>query len=109
MKQASPTPGVRLRLPSSHNSNTYDGLLSRVFVIVPMQEYAGKFLLTMKDYPPSQTLGSFNLEKIQQTLESGDWREVSRITTSTRVCPAVQPIELYESSFISYRRSMQQR
>ena len=27
---------------------------------------AGRFLMTMKEYPPSQTPGSFNLEKIQK-------------------------------------------
>jgi arylsulfatase len=35
-----------------------------------MNQFAGKFLMTMKDYPPSQTPGSFNLEKIQKQLES---------------------------------------
>lgn len=49
---------------SQHNSNTYnDWFLDRVFVITPMQQMAGKFLMTMKEYPPSQTPGSFNLEK----------------------------------------------
>jgi arylsulfatase len=56
---------------AQHNSNTYnDWFLERVFVLVPLQQLAGKFLLTMKDYPPSQTPGSFNLEKIQKSLES---------------------------------------
>ena len=30
---------------------------------------AGKFLMTMKDYPPSQTAGSFNLTKMQKQIE----------------------------------------
>lgn len=56
---------------AQHNSNTYnDWFLSRAFVLVPMQQMAGEFLMTMKDYPPSQTPGSFNLEKIQKQLES---------------------------------------
>jgi arylsulfatase len=36
---------------------------------------AGKFLMTMKDYPPSATAGSFNLTKMQKQIEamsSGD-------------------------------------
>ncbi len=33
-----------------------------------MQQFAGKFLISMKDYPPSQTPGSFNLEKIQKQI-----------------------------------------
>ncbi len=54
---------------AQHNSNTYnDWFLSRVFVLVPMQQFAGKFLISMKDYPPSQTPGSFNLEKIQKQI-----------------------------------------
>lgn len=54
---------------AQHNSNTYnDWFLSRVFVLVPVQQLAAKFLLTMKDYPPSQTPGSFNLSKIEEQL-----------------------------------------
>jgi arylsulfatase len=55
---------------AQHNSNTYnDWFLDRAFVLVPMQQLAGKFLMTMKEYPPSQTPGSFNLEKIQKMIE----------------------------------------
>jgi len=57
---------------AQHNANTYnDWFLDHPFVIVPLQQLAGKFLMTMKDYPPSQTPGSFNLEKIQKMIESG--------------------------------------
>jgi arylsulfatase len=75
-------PFVELRVPllfnlrrdpfekAQHNSNTYnDWFLSRVFVIAPIQQVAAKFLMTMKDYPPSQTPGSFNLEKVQKQIE----------------------------------------
>ena len=55
---------------AQHNSNTYnDWFLDHAFVLVPMQQVAGKFLETMKEYPPSQTPGSFNLEKIQKQIE----------------------------------------
>jgi arylsulfatase len=61
---------------SQHNANTYnDWFLDRPFVVVPMQQLAGKFLTTLREYPPSQTPGSFNLEKIQKMIEaaaSGD-------------------------------------
>jgi arylsulfatase len=76
-------PFIELRVPllfhlrrdpferAQHNSNTYnDWFLDRVYVLVPMQQFVGKFLLSMKDYPPSQTPGSFNLEKIQKQIES---------------------------------------
>jgi len=46
-------------------------LLDRVYLLAPMQQMAAKFLVTMKEYPPSQTPGSFNLEKNQQMIEAG--------------------------------------
>ncbi|MCW5558326.1 MAG: arylsulfatase [Verrucomicrobiae bacterium] len=76
-------PFIELRVPllfnlrrdpferAQHNSNTYnDWFMDRVFVLVPLQQMAGKFLMSMKDYPPSQTPGSFNLEKIQKQIET---------------------------------------
>jgi arylsulfatase A-like enzyme len=75
-------PFVQLRVPllfnlrrdpfekAQHNSNTYnDWFLDRAFVIVPITEMAGKFLMTFKDYPPSGTAGSFNLSKMQKQIE----------------------------------------
>ena len=75
-------PFVELRVPllfnlrrdpfekAQHNSNTYnDWFLDRVFVIVPIQALAAKFLLTMKEYPPSQSPGSFNLGNVMKTIE----------------------------------------
>jgi len=35
-----------------------------------MQTVAAKFLTTMQEFPPSQTPGSFNLEKVKQQIES---------------------------------------
>jgi arylsulfatase len=55
---------------AQHNANIYnDWFLERAFVCVPLQGLAAKFLMTMKDYPPSQTPGSFNLEKVQKQIE----------------------------------------
>jgi arylsulfatase len=75
-------PFVELRVPllfnlrrdpferSQHNSNTYnDWFMDRVFVLVPIQGLAAQFLLTMKDYPPSQSPGAFNLSKIEENLK----------------------------------------
>jgi len=57
---------------AQHNSNTYnDWFLDRAFVIVPLQGLAAKFLQTMKDYPPSQSPGSFNLSTIEKKLKAG--------------------------------------
>ena len=56
---------------AQHNANVYnDWFLDRVFVIVPIQGLAAKFLQSMKEYPPSQTPGSFNLTKIEAQLRS---------------------------------------
>jgi len=53
------------------DANTYhDWFLDRPFVIVPMQQLAGQFFQTLAEYPPSQTPGSFNLDKIQEQIEN---------------------------------------
>jgi len=54
---------------AQHNSNTYnDWFLDRPYLIVPIQGLAAKFLQSMKEYPPTQTPGSFNLSKIEEQL-----------------------------------------
>ena len=56
---------------AQHNSNTYnDWFLDRAFVAVPIQGLAAKFLSTMKEFPPSQKPGSFNLSKIEEQLRN---------------------------------------
>jgi arylsulfatase len=57
---------------AQHNANTYDDWwLDHPFVIVPIQGLAAEFLMTMKEYPPSQSPGSFNLSKIEEQLKAG--------------------------------------
>jgi arylsulfatase len=57
---------------AQHASNTYwDWYIDHPYVIPPMQGAAAKFLMTLKEYPPSQTAGSWSLEKIQKQLEAG--------------------------------------
>lgn len=76
-------PFVELRVPllfnlrrdpfekAQHNANVYeDWFLDHPFVVVPIQALATQFLLTMKDYPPSQSPGSFNLSKIEKMLNN---------------------------------------
>ncbi|MDC7785955.1 arylsulfatase [Rhodoplanes sp. TEM] len=77
-------PFVELRVPllfnlrrdpfekAQQNSNTYnDWMIDRAFALVPIQTLATQFLLTMKDFPPSQSPGAFNLSKIEEQLRSG--------------------------------------
>jgi arylsulfatase len=76
-------PFVELRVPlvfnlrrdpyerAQHNANVYeDWALDRVFIIGGGNAIATKFLMTLKDFPPSQTPGSFNLESTQKKIES---------------------------------------
>jgi arylsulfatase A-like enzyme len=53
-------------------SNTYyDWLLDHAFLLVPAQQYVGKFLGTFKEFPPSQKSASFNLDGIMEQLKEG--------------------------------------
>jgi arylsulfatase len=51
-------------------SNTYyDWLFSHAFLLVPAQDYIGKFLMTFKDYPQRQKAASFNLDEVMKMLQ----------------------------------------
>ncbi|MEN8188805.1 MAG: arylsulfatase, partial [Thermodesulfobacteriota bacterium] len=51
---------------------TYDDwFLDRVFVLVPAQVYVAKFLETFKEFPPSASAASFNLDNVLDTLKQG--------------------------------------
>ena len=57
---------------SQITSNTYyDWLLDRAYLLVPAQEYVGKFLATFQDYPPRQKAASFNLDDVMEQLQQG--------------------------------------
>lgn len=75
-------PFIHLRLPllfnlrrdpfekSQHNSNTYhDWMIDRAFVLVPLQAIASKFLLTLKEFPPSQAPGDWSLDSLEQQIK----------------------------------------
>ena len=77
-------PFVTLRVPKIFNlrtdpyeraditSNTYyDWLLDHAFLLVPAQDYVGKFLMTFKDYPQRQKAASFNLDDVFKKLQEG--------------------------------------
>ena len=54
---------------SQLTSNTYyDWLLDRVYLLLPASAYVGEFLETFKEFPPRQKAGSFNLEKVMETM-----------------------------------------
>jgi arylsulfatase len=75
-------PFVHLRLPllfnlrrdpfekSQQNSNTYhDWMIDRAFVLVPLQAVASKFLLTLMEFPPSQTPGDWSLDSLEKQIK----------------------------------------
>lgn len=76
-------PFVKLRLPlifnlrrdpferAQHGSNTYhDWVISRAYMLGAMQALASQFLLTMKEYPPSQTPGDWSLATLEDQIRS---------------------------------------
>ena len=76
-------PFIKLRLPlifnlrrdpfekAQHNSNTYhDWVIDRAYMLGPMQVVASKFLLTLKDYPPSQTPGDWSLATLEAQIKN---------------------------------------
>jgi arylsulfatase len=75
-------PFVHLRLPllfnlrrdpfekAQHNSNTYhDWMIDRAFVLVPLQAIASKFLMTLKEFPPSQRPGDWSLDSLEKQIK----------------------------------------
>jgi arylsulfatase len=75
-------PFVHLRLPllfnlrrdpfekSQHNSNTYhDWMIDRAFVLVPLQAVASKFLMSLKEFPPSQKPGDWSLDSLERQIK----------------------------------------
>ena len=42
--------------------------IDRVFLLVPAQQYIGKYLSTFAEFPPSQKVGSFSLDQVLEKL-----------------------------------------
>jgi arylsulfatase len=77
-------PFVTLRVPKLFNLRTdpfeiadhvsidYDHWrLDRVFMMVPAQEFIGRYIATFKEFPPSQKVGSFSLDMVLESLTAG--------------------------------------
>ncbi len=75
-------PFVHLRLPllfnlrrdpfekSYENSNTYhDWMIERAYVLIPLQTVASKFLMSLKEFPPSQTPGDWSLDSLEKQVK----------------------------------------
>jgi len=75
-------PLVGLRVPKMFNlrtdpyeradvtSNTYyDWTIDHLFILTPVQDYVGQFLMTFKEYPQRQKAASFNLDRVMEKLQ----------------------------------------
>ncbi|HEY9505236.1 MAG TPA: hypothetical protein VIQ27_04650 [Gemmatimonadales bacterium] len=51
--------------------------VERLFLLVPAQQYVGRFLATFKEFPPSQKPGSFSIDRALQTLQQGPARPIA--------------------------------
>jgi arylsulfatase len=56
---------------SEHGWDNWKWRLDRAFLLVPAQQYVGKFLATFKEFPPSQKAGSFSLDSVLESLTKG--------------------------------------
>ena len=76
-------PFVQLRAPDLYNlrrdpfekakigSNTYeDWYIDRAFLLGPMQVVASRFLMTLKEYPPSQAPGDWSLKSLEDQIKA---------------------------------------
>ena len=60
-------------------------MIDRAFVLGPMQVVASKFLMTMKEFPPSQTPGDWSLDSLEKQIKSMTARrEVAKCASAHR-------------------------
>ncbi len=61
---------------ADHISIGYDRWrIERVFALVPAQAFVAEFLGTFKDYPPRQKPGSFSIDQVLESLQTGSARQ----------------------------------
>jgi hypothetical protein len=44
--------------------------MEHAFLLVPAQQYVGKFLATFKEFPQRQKVGSFSLDQVLESLKT---------------------------------------
>jgi len=42
--------------------------MNHLYLLLPAQDIVGEFLMTFKDYPQRQPIGSFSLDKVMKTI-----------------------------------------
>jgi hypothetical protein len=43
----------------------------KLWTLVPAQAVAGQFIQSFREYPPSQRVGSMNLDQVMEALQAG--------------------------------------
>jgi hypothetical protein len=57
---------------ADHEAGDYDHWrVDHAFVLVPAQAFVGQFLSTFREFPPRQKPGSFSLDQVLESLQSG--------------------------------------
>jgi arylsulfatase len=51
------------------SNSYYDWMIDKVFLLVPAQQYVGKFLVTFKEFPPRQKPASFSIDQVMKKLQ----------------------------------------
>ena len=58
---------------ADHESIGYDTWRAeRIYMLAPGAAYVGQFLATFQEFPPRQKPGSFNLDRVLESLETGE-------------------------------------
>jgi len=56
---------------AQYTSNTYyDWMMSRIFWLVPAQQYVGGFLATFGEYPPRMKAASFSIDQVIEKMNN---------------------------------------
>ena len=50
------------------NTEVYIWYVEHMFVIAPSAAYVGKWIQSLKDFPPRQRPGSFNLDRVMEAV-----------------------------------------
>ncbi len=53
-----------------HGWTDWEWTMDHAFLLVPVQQFVGQFLMTFKEFPPSQAVGSFSLDKVLETISN---------------------------------------
>ncbi|MEP6671336.1 MAG: arylsulfatase [Chthoniobacter sp.] len=53
-----------------HGWTDWEWTMDHAFLLVPVQQFVGQFLMTFKEFPPSQAVGSFGLDDVLKSISN---------------------------------------